>query len=196
MKDGARTVIGALFPAFLLTASVVASQPPGRTGQRVNPEAASLQTFEQRLNTYLRLRSELADRLEPLKATSNAAELATRQAALAKALQTARAAAKPGDLIPEPVARQIAAAIVEDFKRRSAAAEKATFSEVPNAPRPRINQIYPADAALPTVPPLLLKDLPPLPDNLQYRFYGRHLLLMDGDLQIIADYIANVLPPH
>ena len=118
------------------------------------------------------------------------------QDALAKGLRAARAGAKPGDLVPAPVARQMAAAIVADFKRRSAAAERAAFSEVPNAPRPAINQIYPAEAALPTVPPLLLMNLPPLPDNLQYRFYGRHLLLIDGDVQIIVDYIPNVLPPH
>jgi hypothetical protein len=90
----------------------------------------------------------------------------------------------------------IQAAILEDFKRRSAADERATFSEVPNAPRPAINRLYPSDAALPTIPPLLLMRLPRLPDNLQYRFYGRHLILLDGDLQIIVDYIANVLPPH
>ena len=46
------------------------------------------------------------------------------------------------------------------------------------------------------MPPLLLSRLPRLPDNLQYRFYGRHVVLLDGDLQIIVDYIPNVLPPH
>jgi hypothetical protein len=38
--------------------------------------------------------------------------------------------------------------------------------------------------------------LPGLPDNLQYRFYGRHLVILDGDLQIITDYVSNVLPPR
>jgi hypothetical protein len=46
------------------------------------------------------------------------------------------------------------------------------------------------------VPPLLLSTLPRLPDNLQYRFYGRHLVILDGDVQIIVDVIANVLPAH
>jgi hypothetical protein len=46
------------------------------------------------------------------------------------------------------------------------------------------------------VPPLLLLSLPALPDNLQYRFYGRHLVVLDGDALIIVDYVANVLPPH
>ncbi len=44
------------------------------------------------------------------------------------------------------------------------------------------------------MPPLLLSKLPQLPDNLQYRFFGRHLVILDGDTQIIIDYVANVLP--
>jgi len=67
---------------------------------------------------------------------------------------------------------------------------------VARAPRPVINKTYPADAALPTVPPLLLSELPRLPDNLQYRFFGRHVAILDGDVQIILDFVADALPPH
>ena len=67
---------------------------------------------------------------------------------------------------------------------------------MPKAPRPVINRTFPEDAALPTVPPLLLSKLPQLPDNLQYRFFGRHLVILDADTQIIIDYVANALPPH
>ena len=172
------------------------AQTPPRARQPVNAQAAALQDFQTRLDAYLKLRASLVKNLKPLSSTPSGAELAARQAAFAAALKKARAAAKPGDLVPQPVAAQIAKAIRDDFTRRSAADERATFSEVPNAVRPAINQTYPVDAALPTVPPLLLLNLPRLPDNLQYRFYGRHLLLLDGDAQIIVDYIANVLPPH
>ena len=65
-----------------------------------------------------------------------------------------------------------------------------------DAGTPVINQIYPAKAALPTVPPLLLAKLPMLPDNLQYRFIDRHMVILDGDTQMIIDYVSNVLPPH
>ena len=162
------------------------------TGQTSDP----LRDFERRLQAYLDLRRALTDKLKPLTPTADAGDLATSQAALAKALQAARSRANPGDLIPPPVAVLIQRIVVEDFKRRSAAEERATFSEVPNAPRPVLNRTYPVDAALPTVPPLLLSRLPRLPDNLQYRFYGRHVVLLDGDVQIIVDYIPNVLPPH
>ena len=38
--------------------------------------------------------------------------------------------------------------------------------------------------------------LPALPDNLQYLFVGRHIVLLDGDTQLIVDYVDNVLPPR
>jgi hypothetical protein len=178
--------------AFVLLLTI-SQTPPLAAEQAREP---SLQDFERRLVDYLNLRRALSDRLMPLAPTADARELASRQADLAAALRAARAAAKPGDLVPPAVATWIHALILEDFMKRSAADERATFTEVPAAARPAINRTYPSNAALPTVPPLLLLRLPRLPDNLQYRFYGRHLVLLDGDVQIIVDYIANVLPPH
>ncbi len=189
-----RCTLAAGAAAVLMAAPAVARQAPPR--QRVNTQAAALQEFQQRLDAYLTLRAALIGALRPLTETPNAAELAARQSALAAALKKARATARPGDLVPAAVATQIAAIIRDDFARRTAADERATFSEVPHAPPPAINQTYPADAALPTVPPLLLRNLPRLPDNLQYRFYGRHVLILDGDAQIVLDYMTNVLPPH
>jgi hypothetical protein len=161
-------------------------------GQTSDP----LREFDQRLQDYLGFRRTLAERFKPLAPTADAADLASRQAVLTAALQAARSTAKPGDLIPVAVAALIRRMVVEDFGRRTASDERATFSEVPNAARPLINKAYPVNAALPTMPPLLLSRLPRLPDNLQYRFYGRHVVLLDGDLQIIVDYILNVLPTH
>jgi hypothetical protein len=63
-------------------------------------------------------------------------------------------------------------------------------------PLPGVNRNYPERAALPTVPPLLLAKLPSLPDNLQYRFFGRHVVILDGDVEIVIDYVRDALPPH
>jgi hypothetical protein len=194
VRDLVRCTLAAGAATMLLVTPAGARQAPGR--QPVNTQAAALQDFQHRLDEYLQLRTALVRELKPLVPTPNAVELAARQTALAVALKNARAGAAPGSLVPPAVADQISAAIRDDFARRSAADERATFSEVPNAPQPAINQTYPADAALPTVPPLLLRNLPRLPDNLQYRFFGRHVLILDGDAGLIVDYIANVLPPH
>ena len=196
MKEAWISAAATAGAAILATVLAGGAHTVARAGQPDLAPREALEAFQQRIKAYLQLRADLANGLEPLAPTANPAELATRQAWLANAIRAARKGARQGDLIPAPVAAQITKVILADFRRRSAAAEKAMFSEFPRASRPVINQVYPADAALPTVPPLLLKDLPRLPDNLQYRFYGRHLLLIDADVQLIADYLANVLPPH
>jgi hypothetical protein len=161
--------------------------------QAVNPTTAALQEFQQRLNRYLELRRSLASNLGPLSPAAGAAELAAWQKSLATAIRTARRSAKRADLIPSAAATIMARTIAADLKRRASAS---VLSEVPHAPIPSINATYPAAAVLSTTPPLLLNSLPRLPDILQYRFYGRHLVILDADTQIILDYIPNVLPSH
>ena len=179
------TAVAAVLMPFVAAA---AHQLPGLS--------ASLKEFEHQLDSYLKLRAELIRKLKPLSTTPDAAELGARQDALAAAIKAARATAKQGDLVNPVVAAHITRIVTADFRRRNAAAEQAALKEVPRAPRPAINRTYPADAALPTVPPLLLSELPRLPDNLQYRFFGRHIAILDGDVQIIVDYVADTLPPH
>jgi hypothetical protein len=163
-------------------------------GASANPEAVALAEFSERLKAYVALRAKLAGKLEPLSPTVSASELQARQDALAAALRTARARARPGDLIPQAVRKQIRETVAADFRRRQPATQRAALEEVPTGPLPGINKNYPERAALPTVPPLLLQNLPPLPDNLQYRFFGRHLIILDGDVEIVLDYVQNVLP--
>jgi len=185
---------------------VAMAQAPPRADQGVaarqaqtpnaNPQATALAEFQKRLQGYIGLRAQLAGKLKPLSPTSDSAQLASRQDTLAAAIRDARKGAKPGDMIPTRVAGQIRNVIADDFRRRTPEAKRAVFEEVPDGVRPVINKSMPDTAALATVPPLLLAKLPVLPDNLQYRFMDRHVILMDGDTRIIVDYILNVLPPH
>ena len=172
-----------------LTITAIVAQTPA-----ANPKAAALNDFSKRLQAYLTLREDLGKKLQPLSPTTSASDLQARQQALAAALRTARTGAKQGDVIPLPVQQQIRETVIADLKRRSPAARKAAYEEVPTGPVPGINKNYPEKAALPTVPPLLLASLPKLPDNLQYRFYGRTIVLLDGDVEIVVDYIENALP--
>jgi hypothetical protein len=169
-----------------------AGRPDGRQSQTLEE---SLDAFDHRLGDYLRLRSQLAAKLEPLAPTASASELAARQESLAAALRSARKSARHGDLIPPPVAAHLRAIVADDLRSRTAEDRRAALAEIPMI-AVVINKTYPAQAALPTVPPLLLKRLPVLPDNLQYRFAGRHMVVLDGDTQIIIDYVENVLPPR
>ena len=52
-----------------------------------------------------------------------------------------------------------------------------------------INGTYPKKKPLSTVPPNILAALPSLPDGIQYRFLGRHLVLHDTRANVILDRI-------
>lgn len=196
MRDRGQTVVRAAAAGVCLTLALAASAAAQTAIRQPEPLAPALKEFQQRLQAYLALRAELGKKLAPLSITPSAPELAARQTALATALRTARAGATQGNLIPPAVQAEIARRVQADFRRRSEETEDAALQEVPKRPRPVINRVYPPDEALATVPPLLLGELPQLPDNLQYRFYGRHVVILDGDVQIIIDYVPDALPPH
>jgi len=84
--------------------------------------------------------------------------------------------------------------IVEDFTARPPKDQRAILIEVPMKSPPSINTDYPTKLPLATVPPGLLLKLPTLPDDLEYRFLGRHLILRDIKANLIVDFIPDVVP--
>jgi hypothetical protein len=57
----------------------------------------------------------------------------------------------------------------------------------------QINGTYPDEKPLSTVPPNILAALPRLPDDIQYRFLGRHLILLDTRANVILDRIPYAI---
>ena len=183
----------------LLVAVLLVMPSTGLTAgaeQNVNPQAAALVDFQNRLQKYLQLRAQLADKLKPLSPTASAADLAARQESLAAALRDVRKDARHGDLVSPVVAEQIRKGVDAYFRGKDASTRRAVFEEVPENLRPAINRTVPDGAALATVPPVLLNGLPRLPEGLQYRFVGRHIVLVDADTRLRMDYVQNALPPH
>ena len=197
MTSRVRTATGHVCTICLMTAVLVAALHAAPAQKRpANPNAAAQADFQARLEKYIKLREDLANKLTPLSPTASAAELASRQESLAAALRDVRKNARQGDLIPQPVAAQIKRTVAADFRRRNPTAKRAVFEEVPKTVQPVINKSLPDSAALATIPPLLLNELPRLPDNLQYRFIGHDIILLDGDTRLIMDFISNAVPAH
>jgi hypothetical protein len=191
----ALVITAAVSGAALIAAIVQAGYADDEAAAAV-PDTSdpALKDFQARLQAYLDLRTSLAMKLKPLRPTDDSAALVAGQESLAAAIREARKDARQGDLIPAAIAERLRSIVVSDFKSRTREERAALQAEVPEGVVLAINRTFPAQAALPTVPPLLLKSLPVLPDNLQYRFANRHLIILDGDTQVIVDYIANVLP--
>ena len=72
--------------------------------------------------------------------------------------------------------------------------KSAIMDENPPGLRLRVNMLYPEDRPLATMPPEVLKDLPKLPEELDYRFVGDDLILLDTHAHVIVDFITGAMP--
>jgi hypothetical protein len=143
-------------------------------------------------DSYAELRHRVETTLPALRVTSDPAEILGREAAIGTAVKAARPRAAQGEVFTAAVAKNVRAVIGADLTRRSASDRAGLMSDVPAMP-PRINERYPTGEALATFPPLLLQALPRLPDDLEYRFMGRDLIIMDGRTNLIVDYLSDVM---
>ncbi len=57
-----------------------------------------------------------------------------------------------------------------------------------------VNGRYPDTIPLSSVPPQIIKALPPLPEELEYRFIQNSLILLDVHAHIIVDYLTAAVP--
>lgn len=140
--------------------------------------------FSARIEEYLKFRHMLEQGLPLLTVTDNPAEILRAELALATRIQAARADARQGDIFT----REIRA----DFRRvllleTDLPTRAAIMDENPGAFSGRINRIYPKERPVSTVPANILAALPRLPDDIQYRFLGPHLVLHDTRANIILD---------
>ena len=174
------------------------ADPPVHQGKNVNPDAGLLADFTAKVNAYNKLRADLAKDTPPLKETTDPAQITKAETALAAKIRTARANAKRGDIFTPATEAMFRRLIRPPMTKGADAAEnKAIVKE--DAPKTgevpfKINGEYPKDAPLSTVPPDVLKALPPLPENLQYRIVGRHLILLCVQANLIVDYMLNAIP--
>jgi len=114
----------------------------------------------------------------------------------------ARAGAAEGDILTPAVQKIIVAAIQEELSsspKGKTAREMILGEGNPKNPESKarvdlaVNATYPHNAPLSTVPPSVLLKLPKLPEGLEYRFVGRHLILYDSKANLIVDILRNAI---
>lgn len=175
-----------------------APKAAARTDPPPNRDAKVMADFRQRVDAYAELRRSVEARLPPLSKEATPAAIDTHQRAFATSLAKARSTARPGDVFTPamqdvvrrfmarlfkspPERRQIRDSVMDDNPGRGAVAVK-------------INARYPDVVPLSTMPPDVLKNLPALPEPLEYRFVGETLILLDPDAHIVVDYVPRALP--
>lgn len=184
--------VAAIGLLLTITASTVARE---HIQPAVNPRGAAIKAFLDRVAAYDALHKKVAASVPPLRETDDAAKVTAREVTLGDAIASARPNAQIGELFGTdfgPIARQI---VRSDWARRAAADRRALVGELPPKTPVRVNVRYPSGYPLLTMPATLLKELPDLPDPLEYRLFGRHLILRDAKANILVDILTDALPP-
>ena len=158
-------------------------------------DAATRSAFETAVSSYVTKRAEKAAATPALPAEATPAQLAERKQAMIVNIRQLRKDAKKGDMFT-PAASAMFVRIVKAFYSPAELAEiKAENLEADvKGVRLAVNALYPEGREKVEMPPRLLLALPQLPDELNYHFVGRNLVLLDKESGLIIDVMTNVLP--
>jgi hypothetical protein len=194
-----RVNVLARWSAVLLVALLCGSARSGLAGggrdAAKNASAAdevALARFVKRAGRYTQLRREATADAAELEPSASPEQIRARERALAEAIRARRTHARPGDIFG-PARGSILEIVRKDWRERTTKERSALAVETPKAAVPEVNAAYPEDLPLATFPPELLEALPRLPEELEYRFAGPHLILHDVEANLVVDVAPNVL---
>ena len=182
------------------TSATPADAPPSKrvVGPLSEADAKALATMNDRIKDYLAVHDKIEKALPKLSKEASPQEIDRNQREFEQRLRAERASAKQGDIFTadaEPVIRRLLAAVFagpEGKQLKSSIMDENVVDPVQL--KVRVNSRYPDSVPLTTVPPQVLQTLPELTEDLEYRFVGDWLVLLDSHAHLIADYLKDVLP--
>ena len=169
--------------------TLVASQKP------VNQDAQTMSAFTARAHTYVLLHRKIEGAIKKPGDSATPQELDTYQRELGRAIIAARPNARAGDIFGPDMTALVKRLLAPVFSGSDGAHLKHAISdEEPHPVPPVVNARYPDDVPLSTMPPDVLKALPRLEEEIEYRFIGRHLILLDPHAHLVVDVVQNAMP--
>ena len=182
--------------ACLLMVAALACSPrvvPAPSAPGAGVDAATAREFDRRTAQYVDLRNRLARSVEAGAVGNSTARTDPSPQALADLIAQARSGAKQGDIFGDMQA------VVRGVLRRllagpdGASIRDSLMDENPATAVVVINRRYPDVLPLSTMPPGVLKALPPLPEGLEYHLVGRRVILLDTTVRTVLDIIDDVI---
>jgi hypothetical protein len=176
------------------------SAPPTErvVGPLSTADAAALATMNDRLGEYVALHQQIESTLPKLSDAATPEEIDQNQRAFENLMREARKTAKPGDIFTpqaQPVIKRLLAQIFGGPEGKELKASIMDENPVdPTTLKITVNTRYPDSVPLTTIPPRVLQVLPKLSEDLEYRFVGDWLILLDAHAHVIADFIPDALP--
>ena len=158
-------------------------------------EKAAIQTFENEINEYVKLRNRVREQAPPLSKDATPEQINAYRKTLEESMRAARKNARRGDVFKPEVADYIRRTLKTEFqgKDRKDIRDIVFETEVQGVVL-RVNYPYAQSAELSEMPATLLTKLPQLPKEVRYRFVGRNMLLVDRESNVIVDYMPEALP--
>ena len=159
-------------------------------------DSAAVTLFQDRVAEYVALRHQSAQWLSLKGVDPDASDGAPFRQALADSIRFVRRHAQPGNIFHSAIAPRILQLLRSELAARKPEERRAIFAEVPRVLTLHVNDRYPGGDPVATMPAGLLLLLPPLPPELQYRFLGRTLILLDVDASLVVDVLPYSLPRY
>jgi hypothetical protein len=185
---------GLLAVALLAGPLTFNSADSSATPQAANRDAQTLTDFQTRVKSYLAMRQKLLVGRPTLPDKATPDQVEAYQRALGDLIIAARKGARKGELFGGDMTVLVRRLLGPIFKGPDGAAIRNAILEEPQPLVPTINTRYPDDVPVSTMPPEILKALPKLEEILEFRFVGRHLILMDVPAHLIVDIVDNAMP--
>jgi hypothetical protein len=152
--------------------------------------------FAVNIERYMELRRTVTIAADPLVPTSDAEEIYRRTAAIAAAIRDARLTARGGDIFTPAFGgylRTHLATVIRDSHVDVTRAFADAGDEGTLGSAVQVNGEFPWSVGS-GIWTSLLWQLPPLPEELQYRFVGADLLLVDVPASLVVDVLHDALP--
>ena len=155
-----------------------------------------IETFHAKVTEYLRMRQAITETLAPDRPFLDPGEMRRTRAQLRAAIQDRRAGARAGDVFTKEAApafrRIIAAVVAASGTDPRDLVEWFNAERLPGARPPRVNGTY--DWRLGAwMWPALVRELPPLPPELEYRIVDDDLVLIDPRASLVVDMLDDAL---
>lgn len=182
-----------LCPAIVVALAVQVLPPPSRLAAVQAPPGV-LAEFQTRLDAYVAMHRQLERSLAPLPDQASQEQVRQAQQKLGALIREARPDAVQGNLLAPDIAAHLKRLFGVAFAGPDGRAMlDSIMDENPVSAVVAVNGEYPPDVPLSTMPPDMLAALPKLQEELEYRFVGTTLVILDSHADLIVDILPDAL---